>query len=377
MSDPSHIALFIPSLSGGGAQRVVTLLANGLVEKGDDVDLFLTRNRGPFVSSLDRRVEVTGFEQSRTLRTVPSLARALLRRQPDLLVTASYSAYVAAAAAVSWLWLRRRSAPPLCATIHSLPDVKAKVFKGLKTRLLMEATRTTLPRAASIITVSEAAAQALRRYVGLGDERIRVIPNPVDVRAARAQADAPPQHPWFDGDRPVVVAAGRLRPEKRFSVLLRALPFLQDAPSVRLLLLGEGPARESLETLRRDLEIVPRTALPGFVDPVYPYLAHADLCVVPSDAEAFGNVVVEALACGTPVLATRNSGGPVEILSPLTSEYNPFFPARAPAALADSIRDVLTTPVDADRLRARARDYDLPVIVERYRSVFETLSTAG
>lgn len=376
MPSSLHVAFFIPSLVGGGAQRIVLTLSNAFVEGGDSVDLLLTTERGPFLPLVDDRVFLKGFDCARTAYTVPGLVRTLRRRQPDVLVTASFSAFVAASAATAWLRLQGHPAPPLCPTIHSIPSAKMDVYGGLRSRALMEVGRVLLPATKPVVAVSESVSRDLQTFAGLAAERVRVIPNPIDIDTVQRSARAAPQHDWLHQKDPVVVAVGRLRPEKQMSTLIRALSHLRDR-NIRALFLGEGPRRTPLEALREDLGLTAKTAFLGFVQPPYPYISRADLLVLPSGAEAFGNVVVEALACGTPVLVTDNAGGAEEILRPLTDVYDPFFPARNPEILAHAITETLQTSINDDRLRERARDFDAPRIIGRYRSLLETVARSS
>jgi len=238
----------------------------------------------------------------------------------------------------------------------------------------MSVARATLADAKALVAVSESVARELRRFVGGDLDHMSVIHNPFDVEAIRTKARAAPLHEWFRDRRPVVVAVGRLRTEKQISTFLRAMARLPEDHSARALILGEGPQRSSLESLREELELTEKTEFLGFVSPPYPYISQADLLVLPSPAEAFGNVVVEGLACGTPVLAAHDSGGPTEILSSLESEYDPYFPANTPTALADAIADTLGTRIAPHRLCRRARDFDVSIVTEQYLSLFQTVT---
>jgi glycosyltransferase involved in cell wall biosynthesis len=370
MRDPLHLAFFLPSLSGGGAERSITTLANALVERGHRVDLLLTSKRGPFTSSVDSRVSILSFERPHTWQTIPSLIRVLRHRRPDVLVTALLSATAAAYAATSWIRLWGRQAPlPLCATVHALPTALSKAAKGIRARLLLGILPAVLRRVDTVVAVSDAVKRDLSLFSGRAPERIDVVPNPIDVDAIRDAATAPFSHEWLRQSAPVVVAAGRLSPEKAYPLLFRALSRLRQTREVRALILGTGPDREPLDALCRDLQFRTSVSFLGFVDNPYRVMARADLLVLPSSAEAFGNVVVEALACGTPVVATSGSGGPVEILSSLDAPYRPLA-SPDPSALASAMDTALDASVRETILRRRARDFDVPPIVDRYVSIF-------
>jgi len=196
----------------------------------------------------------------------------------------------------------------------------------------------------------------------------------IDIDAVQAGAQAPSPHDWFRDDVPVIVSAGRLHVQKAHRILLRALARLREQRPVRALLLGDGPEQERLEAQSRRLGIFADTSFPGFVDNPYAFMARADALALPSAAEAFGNVAVEALACGTPVVATASSGGPAEILRTDSAAYGTLVPPHSPAALAEALAAAIDRPVNPQRLRRRARDFDVAVAVDRYRALFAQLA---
>lgn len=369
-----HLAFFVPSLAGGGAERVITTLANALADRGHRVDLLLTSKHGPFTSDVNSRVTILDFECRRTWHTVPSLVRVLRQRRPDIIVTALLSATVAAYAAV---WLLDRwdwQTPSLCATVHSLPTVQSATVQGIRPRLLLRVARFVLQDVDHVVAVSNTVAQDLSHFADLDDSRIETIPNPFDVGAIQSTAKKPFRHEWLRDEPPVVVAAGRLNEEKAYPDLLRALSHLRSRRTVRTLILGEGPDRGALNALCHDLQVDSAVSFLGFVENPYPIMARADLLVLPSPAEAFGNVVVEALACGTPVVATTPAGGPVELLADLEANYDPLS-APIPEALAATIDEALDASVNEDALRTRAQDFDISAIVDRYVALFRRLKT--
>ena len=368
---PFHLAFFVPTLAGGGAERVIVTLANAFAESGHRVDLLLTSRRGPLSDSVAPEVSVIDFRCRRTWHALPALVRVLRQRQPDVLVSALFSATVAAGTATTWMRARGAPPPPLCATVHSplpRPDVQ-----GLRAHLLVRAARVVLRRTETVVAVSRSAAQNLAQYTGRDREQIDVIHNPIDINAVQSGAQGPSPHPWLQEGIPVVVSAGRLHSQKDHRTLLRALARLHEKGRVRAILLGEGPERQPLEKQSRRLGISPDIAFPGFVENPYAFMERADVFALPSASEAFGNVVVEALACGTPVVASESSGGPVEILQPNDTTYGALVPPHNPDALASTLAAVLDRSVDRPRLQRRARDFDVPVAVDRYHALFERM----
>lgn len=366
-----HLAFFVPTLAGGGAERVVVTLANAFADAGHTVDLLLTSRRGPQSESVSSEVSVVDFGSRHTWRAVPALVQMLRQRQPDVLVSALFGATVAAYAATTWMKAWGERVPSLCATVHvPLPRTDAQ---GPRVHLQVRAAHLALRRVETVVAVSQSVAQDLAKHVGRERERIDVIHNPIDIDAVQSGAQAPSPHGWFQDDVPVVVSAGRLHPQKSYRTLLRALACLHERDRVRAIILGEGPERQRLDEQSRELGISSDTAFPGFVENPYAFMARADVFAFPSAAEAFGNVVVEALACGTPVVATQSSGGPVEILRTDDAMYGSLVPPHDPAAFAHTLAAVLNRPVDRRQLQRRARDFDVPKAVDRYHTLFERI----
>ena len=370
-ASPFRLSFFVPTLAGGGAERVVVTLANAFAESGYPVDLLLTSRRGPQLESVSSKVSVVDFGRQHTWLAVPALVQTLRQRQPDVLVSALFGATVAAYGATTWMHVRRECVPPLCATVHS--PLSRTETQGPRAYLLDRAAHVALRRIETVVAVSQSVAQDLSQCTGRDRERIDVIHNPIDIDVVQSGAQAPPPHAWFQEDVPVVVSAGRLHPQKDHQTLLGALARLRKRDRVRAIILGEGPERRRLEEQSRKLGISSDTAFPGFVENPYAFMTRADVFALPSTSEAFGNVVVEALACGTPVVATESSGGPVEILRTDDATYGSLVPPHDPAALADTLDKVLDRPVDRSRLQQRARDFDVPEAVNRYRALFERI----
>jgi glycosyltransferase involved in cell wall biosynthesis len=164
----------------------------------------------------------------------------------------------------------------------------------------------------------------------------------------------------------VILGVGRLTPAKDFPTLLRAFARVRQVRAVRLVILGEGELRGTLEALVRDLGLEDSVSLPGFVQNPYAYMARAKLFVLSSAWEGFGSALVEAMACGLPVVST-DCGGPSEILE--GGMYGRLVPVGDPQALAEAILTALVEPPQADLLRARAEDFSVEKIADQYLEV--------
>ncbi len=195
-------------------------------------------------------------------------------------------------------------------------------------------------RAEGIIAVSQGVAEDIVKYIRTSRKKIKVIYNPVPIQDIIKKANANLDHPWFlPGQPPVVLGVGRLVPQKDFQTLLNAFNLIRKNRKCRLLILGEGPERSKLEkmTIRMDLEN--DVSLPGFVENPFNFMRHASIFVLSSAWEGFGLVVVEALACNTPVVATNCPSGPAEILA--HGRYGHLVPVHDEYSMAKAIEMVL------------------------------------
>jgi glycosyltransferase involved in cell wall biosynthesis len=219
----------------------------------------------------------------------------------------------------------------------------------------------------AVVSVSNGVADDLAQCAGVPREDITVIHNGVVTTNVDRLASAEPAHPWFAGETPVIVAMGRLVPQKDFKTLLAALASVQDSCCARLLVLGEGPMRAELESLATSLGLADRVAFPGFVDNPWPYLSRADLFVLSSRFEGLPNVIVEALACGTPVVSTNCPHGPFEILD--GGRYGVLVPVGDPTALGEAILSALSRSVDREQLKRRGRAFNVESCGAAYREL--------
>lgn len=336
LTNAPPLALFLPSLEGGGAERVMLNLARGILEHGLEVDLVLAKAEGPYLKQLPIGVNVIDLGSKRTLASIPRLASYLRRRRPQALLSALNHANMAALAA------KKLSRTPTRVVVSEhnelfpgkLIDKEGAVFQRLM--------RYSYAWADGVIAVSEGVADSLARVCGIPRSRIAVIYNPVIGEGLLERAREPLQHPWFaPGEPPVILGIGRLHPQKDFGNLIRAFALLRSEQRARLIILGEGEERPALERLVLELGLED-VKLPGFVDNPYAYLAHSAAFVLSSAWEGLPTVLIEALAVGTPVVSTDCPSGPREILQ--GGRFGPLAPIRDSTALAKAMAETLASP---------------------------------
>jgi glycosyltransferase involved in cell wall biosynthesis len=362
-----RLAIFLPSLAGGGAEKSMLKLAIGIAEQGYPVDLVLARAEGPYrtyLAALPELVQVVDLKAPRVLLSLPALARYLRRARPDaLLSTLDYANIVA-------LWARRLARTPRKVVVNEQNTISltSQHSPQLRQRLVPGLVRHFYPWADYIIGNSRGVANDLSQITKLPRSQIQIIYNPVVTSELWEKAKASPNHPWLEiGQPPVILAVGRLTAQKDFPTLIRAFAQIRRSQPVRLLILGEGPDRPALEALVRELDVEPDVRLLGFVENPYAFMARASLFILSSRWEGLPTVLIEALYCGVPVISTDCPSGPREILA--DGQYGMLVPIQDPASLAEMIKLGLAghTPRPS---RESWRPYELETIVNQYINIF-------
>jgi glycosyltransferase involved in cell wall biosynthesis len=358
------ITMILPSLSGGGAERSAINLATGFVARGIQVEMLLLQAAGVLFEQLPPETNVTVYHRSRALFSLFDLRRYFRSHQPDVVITFLNQANLIA------LWAHRLagSTVPIIPTVRS--DIDRRIRDSFKERVIIGLTRLVIGRAARVIGVSEGVSESIRNH--LSSTNVETIYNPTVVPSMLEKAHGIAPHAWFQqADSHVVVAAGRLVSAKGYDVLIAAFARVREQLSAKLIIIGEGPLRNELEALIIDLKVEDDVALPGFVTNPYVYFSHADLFVLSSRYEGLPNALIEAMACGTPVVATDCHSGPREIL--VDGQYGSLVPVDDIAALAEAMVTTLTTPPDREAIQARAMDFSLDHSVEHFLGVIEAV----
>lgn len=371
--DQRPIALLLPSLAGGGAERMTINLARGLVERGCRVDLVLGQARGAYselVPDAIRRIDLGRRQMTRAL--LPLIGYLRRERPRALLAAMNHTSIVA-------LWAARLSGTrtPVFAGVRSQLSMEAQRSHLLGDRLMPRLARAFFPWASAVIAVSQGVADDLRDRVGVEPSLVRVIDNPVVTPELAELASQTPAHPWLvQPVVPVVLGAGRLTAQKDFPTLIRAFAQLRAEWPARLVILGEGPERPVLEALVHHLGLDDAVALPGFQSNPFAFMRAASLFVLSSAWEGLPGVLIQAMACGTPVASTDCPSGPREILDAGGPPLGPLVPVGDSAALARAMRDTLTAPPAAERLKQRAADFSMTRIAGRYLDLLEASGCA-
>lgn len=329
------IAMFLPSLGGGGAEKSIVRLAVAFSRRGVPVDLVLGTADGPVRDDVPPAVRLVDLGSARVSTALPGLVRYLRRERPAVLFSAMYHANLVAILAHG---LARSSARLIVSERQSFVALR-NTERGIKERLMRGAMRLLYPRADAIITVSKALADELQEGLSLASAKIFPVYNPVVSAEMLALADQDPAHPWFKEPIPVALAVGRLAPEKDFPTLLTAIAAIARRRQVRLIVLGEGKLRTQLEKLIGELGIADHVDLAGRHANPWSFMKRAAVFVLSSVSEGMPSVLVEAVAIGTPVVSTDCPTGPREILGEGSPLLVPVGDATALAAAIEAELD--------------------------------------
>lgn len=355
-----RIALFLPSLAGGGAEKIAITLATGFANRGYPTDLILAKAEGAYLSQVPQNIRVIDLCASRPLTAVPGLAKYLIKEKPTALLSKLTNSNIAALFASQFSHSKTRCI--VCEESTLSIDLKGSSYlnKAILPILLGYLYR----RADAVVAVSKGSANDIAHVLGLQAESIHQIYNPIVSKELKAISQKKINHPWLlKKNVPIILGIGRLTPQKDFQTLIQAFSEARKKIPCRLIILGEGEEKAALEQLSKDLNISDDIDFPGFVKNPLAFLSRADLFVLSSRWEGLGNVLVEALAVGTPVISTNCPNGPFEILE--GGKYGQLIPMEDSKAMAEAIIKVLSGDFAAAPWEKKHL-FNIDQIVEKY-----------
>ncbi|WP_156679468.1 glycosyltransferase [Sphingomonas profundi] len=364
------IAIYVHEIAATGVVRNALAIAGRLAREGHGVDLVTALPGGheavpPGVRHTVLLAPARRSRAAEQLLAVAALRRHLAGGEAAIIVSAGNHGHATVWAATRGLARPRRiyriSNDTVRAGTHAPGTPIGRSLRAAMAGLIAR-------DAARLVLVSATLAARPCYARAIADGRGTIIANGVDVAGARIAAQAPPDHPWFDGEAPLIVAVGRLNRQKNFATLIAATALLQRQVPARLLILGgsRDGAREALAAQAARLGVGDRVALPGTVANVFAWMARADVFALPSWWEGSPNVLLEAIATGVPVVASRTAGNAAEILD--HGRYGRLVDPADPQALADALALQLR-PATAIRPGDRAAAFDLAANLDRWAAL--------
>ncbi|WP_374276690.1 glycosyltransferase [Azonexus sp.] len=305
---PRYIAIFIPNVKGGGAERVMVTLANTFASSGHRVDLLLGSAEGEYLSEVASAVNIVNFNVRRAVSCLFPLLKYLREKKPDAILSALNYINIISIIAHK---LARSTSRLVVSERNTLVCLKC----GWVNKLIYHLISILYPAANSVISVTKEGAVELIDAFNLSSEKVYSISNPLEVNRIKELSKSPFSHPWLESNQPpIVLAVGRLSPQKNFSALIQAFSILRSQRLAHLVILGEGPLRGKLESQINDLGLQNDVLMPGFVENPFKWMARCKIFVLSSDHEGYPNVLIQAMACGAKIISTNCPTGPYEIL---------------------------------------------------------------
>lgn len=355
------LTIFLSDLIGGGAERVMLNLASGFAEQGYLVDIVLARKEGILLAQIPSKVELIDLNAPSLLRSLPALISYLKKERPIALLSALEDTNIVALVAKQLA----RVPTPVIVTVHNNLSQESRHANNWKRRFVPSLVPWFYPWANAVVAVSQGVAEDLVK-LGLRSPNLKVIYNPIITPEFTQKLQQTLNHSWFNqGEPPVILGVGRLNQQKDFPTLIRAFAEIRRQQPARLMILGEGEERGNLETLIQKLGIAEDVSLPGFVDNPYIYMAQATVLVLSSAWEGFGNVLVEAMAAGTPVISTNCESGPREIL--MNGKYGKLVSVGDWQEMAKAILQTFQETPRSMILQKRANEFSLTKAISSYQ----------
>jgi len=296
------VAIILPSLKFGGAERVSLNLAKALKNRGYIVDILIMRHTGEFIAEAERNFGVIDLDCRKTYKLPYKLLKYTLINKPDVIISNFWKLNLCACIAKAFY-----QSVKLILWEHSPPSKTptSPIWLYCPTASLL------YRMSNSIVVVSEGVgADLIRSTIGLANKVIKIY-NPV---APPSDAELRSKNKRFD-DSILIISVGRLDPQKNPTLLIEAFARVSsNNEKVKLLVIGDGILREELEILSNKLGVSERVRFAGFVSNPYSYLADSDIFVLTSNYEGLPTVIIEALYCGLPIVSTDCPSGPRELL---------------------------------------------------------------
>jgi glycosyltransferase involved in cell wall biosynthesis len=354
------IALVVGEMSIGGAEIVNLTLAKEFLSRGFRVDIVAAGDAVQSQLPIPPQVRAIILGTNRAREVPLPFARYLRSQRPHAVIASMWP--LTTICVLAHRFVRSQSRIAVCE--HSTLSVQY-ADRGLVHRLMLkESIARTYPLAHARVAVSGGVADDLASLSGIARERFTVVHNPMTLPSGIEAGSSAAEAAWGGWTGPRILTVGRLKPVKNHKLLIGAFKQLLDIQDARLMIVGTGELAESTAAFARSQGLAEKVLMPGeTLDPT-PYYRSADLFVSSSDREGFGNVIIEALACGLPVVSTNCRSGPAEILE--DGRYGRLVPVRDANALAQAMIESLSARHDKAALMRRAADFAPELVAEQY-----------
>ena len=355
--------LVMPSFRGGGAERIFIDLAHVFTDNNYDVTLVALSGDGEYASSLPDNLTVKTLGKKGAKESFSSLVTLFRQEQPTVVISALTHLNILVVIAC----LRARIKAKVLVTEHNPYGIEKKALSSLTRAVMYLGSWVTYRLADRVVAVSNGVKASLKKSLQLSSKQVDVIYNPINIKRACELAAAPAT---MTVEENTIVTMGRLVPQKRHDLLIHALSqTVKQGVDVNLLILGDGPLKDELMALAHELGVSDRVTFAGFQSNPFNLMAQAKVFALASDFEGFGNVLVEALALGLPVISTDCECGPSEILD--AGKYGVLVPVGNVEKLSEAMVRLLSGSHEflAKGQSERANNFSSDVAFQNYQSL--------
>ena len=355
------IFIILPDLCGGGAERLHVYLANEWLFRGYYVEFILMKNKGDLISLLCPDIKIKDFNVLQIRSLIYPLSKYIKKNKPDIIITAMWP--LTSAVVIAWCISGKKG--NLYLSDHENLSASYLSQHRVKPSFLKILIKTTYPYATGIIAVSNGVKEDICFLGSLLPSKVKVIYNPAAIGVSESFVTHSDMFSmWGNNCKYKILSVGRLSVQKDHKTLIKAFSLLPPEINAKLIILGDGPLRGELEKLIQQMNLTERITLPGFVLNPTPFYQSADLFVLSSLWEGFGNVIVEALECGLRIVSTDCPSGPSEILA--DGLYGKLVPVSDSVKMSNAIVEKLRNTHNSEFVIKRAQDFSLKKISDDY-----------
>lgn len=364
------IAFFVSSFFDGIGVNTVRL-AKSFHKEGYNVDLLITGTERKYIDIESTTINVIEFNCTGVYKTIPQLIQYMKRAQPEAIISGGEAPNLTLI--LTNLFLFKRIKTKIIVSIRTHLSTQYSHRKSnMKSMMLKYLGKILYRFADQIVAVSKGVAADVSQLFGVDRESVKVIYNPIVEKNGLINSDNEEEllHPWInEGNSNIILGVGRLVPQKNFQLLINAFAIVRESINAKLIIVGEGSERELLEGEIQDLGLKGYIDLVGYQSNPYTYMKNADVFVLSSEWEGFGNVIVEAMICGTKVVSTDCPSGPSEILD--SGKYGFLVERNNSRKLADAILTSLKSELDSEDIITRANYFSVENTMEEYKMIIE------
>lgn len=384
MQNNKKITIFMSSFRAGGGERNMVNLANGLVERGFDVDLLVIYPVGPYIEQLDSRINIHSVESKRTLFSLPKVILYFKHFNPEVILATDEFTHIISIISKKITFSNTR----VVLRVGNMFSVLFKQYNTFKQKITIFFAKLLYKYADIYIANSLGVADDFSEVFGIDKDKINVINNPKDIDYIRSRSKEEVKHKWLKHkEKPVVLAVSRLRYQKDIPSIIKAFNMVNKEIPSKLIVVGGGRDKNSIEKLIESMNLGNSVDLLGFSDNPYALMSKSDVFITASLWEGLPNSLQEAMVCGMPVIATDCSSGPREIISPKTdplfrlkegvehAEYGLLVPVSDINSLYEAMKEMLLDSNIRSKYSKksieRSVDFDSNFILDKYIKALE------